>query len=215
MQDVTISITRKNIYEFVTSLTGALGRQKGDYDKYVCLPDNYAVLDRFMDTAIAVVEDSIYRRLARSNNFTLQWHNENLTITLLSNTIPERLHGAIFTNIRLAIAYLLAAMWLQGIDVELYANFAKVADAYIDSALSMSLQKDSKNIDYSPTKSDDQDSRTKVGDTGVSNIKPDDIPATIDNAGCIGKVKRDECHINKHSRFDTAVYWPDGSVMSF
>lgn len=216
MQNVSIDITRQYIYEYVTTLTGALGRQKEAYDKFVCLPDNYAVLDRFMDTAIAVVEASMWRKLQDTHNFTLQFHKENLTITVNNPAFPERLHGALCTNVRLALAYLLAGMWLQGIDAELYTHYAEIADKYINSASVIALQKDFSELDYKNGLGDSEAIPTDGQLTTATRPKKDDTPCAAAGLGQgVGDEPLDDCHINKHSRFDHATFWPDGTVARF
>ena len=193
----SIDINTQYIYEKVTTLTGTLGRQRDAYDKFVCLPDNYAALDRFMDTAIAVVEASLWRKLSDSHNLSLQWDkHQNLAIQIKNDSFPQRLFGVLSTNIRLAMAYLLAGMWLQGIEVELYAHYAKLSDSFINTASEVASQKDFKNIEY-------------------AQANPDNVPSAAAGSEGVGYPKREDCHINKHSRFDNATYWPDGSVMSY
>lgn len=196
METIQVDITRQYIYEYVTTLTGTIGRQKEAYDKYVCLPGNYPVLDRFMDTAIAVAEAALWRRVANTRNTTLQYSNGNLSITI-NRSVPERLQGALCTNLRLAIAYILTGMWLNTIEPELYAQYIKLADSYINNAAIISSQKDFSSVVY------------------YTRDESDNVPSAAANFGSTGIPKREDNCINQHSRFDNAVFFSDGTVAMF
>lgn len=234
MQDVNIPLEREYIYQYVTTLTGNLGRQRGEYDKYVCLPDNYPALDRFFDTAIAVVEASIWRRLSSTYGTTLQYNKGTLTVHIKADSLPPQLTGALETNTRLAIAYILAGMWLQGIDPSLYAHYSQVADKYINSILEIASQKDFASMEYqqqgadsvpvgSPngttgtadTNADDVPVDSPNGPTGTADTNKDDVPVAASPKMSIGDHAIRDCCINRHSELDDAILGPDGTVMFY
>ena len=231
MQNVDIQLERQYIYEYVTTLTGNLGRQRGDYDKFVCLPDNYPVLDRYFDTAIAVLEASVWRRLSGTYSTTLQYNNGTLSVHIKADSLPEHLVGALETNTRLAMAYILAGMWLQGIDAELYAHYSKLADEYINNISEIASQKDFSAFNYDEPLGDSSlaadGSKNKTGEqtdisdtisvistakTGQHQAVTDNIKANMQTAEHIGGKPIEDCCINRHSELDNAAFWPDGTV---
>ena len=230
METVNIDINREYIYEYVTTLTGTLGKQKNDYDRYVCLPDNYTVLDRFMDTAIAVIEASLWRKLSNSYSTTLKYSNSNLAISINNKSFPDKLKGLLYTNTRLALAYILSAMWLQGIEPEYYKVYAGLADGYIDKISVISAQHETKDAIYEDGNADDvQDTRDNTTgntalqdniDTNATNRNRTDVELSDNHdngiqSGRCGEQPIRDCHTNKHSGFDHATYHTDGTVLSF
>ena len=213
MQTISIDIDRKYIYEYVTTLTGTLGRQKNDYDRFVCLPENYPALDRFMDTAIAVIEASIWRKLSSSYNTTLKYNNGKLTVSINNESFPDKLRGVLSTNTRLAFAYILTAMWLQGIDPDYYTQYANMADGYINKISVLSGQRTTKGAVYEDANADSEQT-SQVTSTGVASLS--DSENVNELAGCkFGEQPIRDTHSSKPSDFDDAVYYPDGTVMSF
>ena len=231
MEPIQINITRDYIYQYVTTLTGTLGRQKEAYDKYVCLPDNYPVLDRFMDTAIAVVEASVWRKLQSTHDLSLERKSDSgIAVIIKNNSCPHELHGAIGSNIRLAIAYILTGMWLQGIDAELYGSYIRIADKYIDSASGIAAQHEPNYINYTGAMTDGEAVRPAIQagvvdaivdnipvapatKTGNGSVLTDDIPVNSANIPLGKQALKDGC-INKHSALDGTILYPDGTIFS-
>ena len=128
MQNVEVSVTRGSVYQFVTTATGNLGRQKGDYDNYVCLPDSYPVLDGFMDTVIAIIEASFWRRMFDKYNVDLSLDGSNIILKVHNDAFPERLKEVLKNKLKLTVGYFLTGMWLRGIDTYLYEKKKKTAE---------------------------------------------------------------------------------------
>lgn len=232
MQTVTILLDKEFIYQYVTTLTGNLGRQRDDYEKYVCLPDNYPALDRFFDTAIAVVEASLWRRLRTTYGTNLRYNDGNLSVYIKADSLPGHLTGALETNTRLAMAYILAGMWLQGIDADLYKVYSSMADEYINAVSVIASQKDFSSFNYEQPSPDTVSAASQAGKTGTTDTIQDTVPAaspagktgasdTIPDSvpvgfahGNTGEPPREDNCINRPSELDGSLTWPDGTIVN-
>lgn len=150
-----VILQKNHIYDYVNALTAQVGKNKGNYEKYVCLPDSYPMLDRLMDAAVNELETTLHQHLRDSYATTLQYNATDITLHIDTDSLPPELVGALQTALRLAIAWLLTFLWLQGSEADLLEYYHAGAEQYINTVSSLISQRSSVNADYLPRLEDD------------------------------------------------------------
>ena len=177
-----VNIDKAGIYAYVTTLTSQIGRSRKEYDRFVCSPDNYPVLDRFMDAAVSETEAQLHRHLAGSYDFTLSYSSgepgASVVLQLLDydDRLRPSVRGSLSTQIRLAVAFMLTGMWLQPVDAEVSQVYSAGAVSYLRKAVELVIQRTPSVTDSSyrdPGQEERMDSGTDAVD-GMNGSVSDD-----------------------------------------
>lgn len=140
---LSVSFSKANLYQYVTLLTSQTGISKGDYDRFVCLPDNYPALDRHLDAAITELENSLLHHLGSSHRFDLSYteSEDTISLSIQDSRLDPRLTGLLQSTILFSLAYMLAFMWMRDIDPEVSSSLADQSSSYLTDAVHIIIQR--------------------------------------------------------------------------
>lgn len=173
-----ITITKKNIYDYVLALTARAGKALGVYEQIAVTEDNYPMLDVYLSSAIVFAEGTLRRKLDGSNSFDLKADTDSITITVRDQMrLDDSIHNLVESGVRLYLAYHVAASWLLVTPAKDYhAPYTETAIQHLNGAYNALNQKKLSLLDdseYKQRKGDNVTARpgTRITDREILTIR--------------------------------------------
>lgn len=165
-----ISINKQNVYKYAMALTARVGKGVEAYANVSITEDNYPLLDVYLTSAITDVENKMRRRLKDSNlmDVIIPEGSDDIIIRIKDELrMAASVVNLACSNIRLYMAYYVAACWLNTTPANAFYNvYIGIANDYLSQAFSAIAQRDPFTLqdeDYTMKNRDEHTGREDKG----------------------------------------------------
>ena len=135
MEGISISISKNAVYTHTATLVALYARQKENYEAMALTPDNYPLLDALLVPAVSEMKKAL--AISYTNSSSIVDGNILLTLNDDSGLINNDTKALLIEQIKFALSYMLASLWLSSVEKEAGEMYAASATSYINDAAAL------------------------------------------------------------------------------